>query len=140
MTQIEATEFNKEEAALFVQRNPGYVMNRQNLQIIGEYLERNGIDKVVSAITLEKAVKRLDSYGLLERRAPTPTPQPPAREVNLAIEQTPTTGPRIHTGIDRNGRPREYTDAEVERLTADEFRGVFQLNKPDTERMRAWGR
>jgi hypothetical protein len=143
MPQVEATVFNRDQFAIFCQRNPNYAeLSRHNLKVIEAYLERNGVDKIVSAVTLERAVKRLDSYGLLERpaQAPTPPPPPAAREVNLTIEPAQTETPRLHVGIDADGRECELTDAQVERMTAKEFRRAFKLHQPDLEAARAWNR
>jgi hypothetical protein len=145
MSQAEATEFNIKQAALFCRQNPNYPLSRNNLQVIEGYLQRNGIAEIVSAATLEKAVRRLDSYGLIERSAPIPIPpSPPPARVNLPAElvpigpATPTT--RRHVGEDADGREREFTDIEVERMSAREFKNAFRLTQPDLETARAWGR
>jgi hypothetical protein len=143
MTPQQATDFNDEQAALFVAQNPTYYACAENLKALNSYLSLNHINKIVSTVTLQHAYDRLRSFGLIqERPAPTPTPPtaPPVK-VNLSIDRTPApNGPRIHSGVGEDGRPRNYTDGEVERMSSREFRKFFQLNPPSLDTARAWGR
>ena len=140
MTQTDARAFNIEQCAIYCWRHPKFPATSSNLRIVGDYLERNGVSAIVSATTIERAVQRLTEFGLLEYPPP-PTPQPTADYAAPVIEPEPKLGPVIHVGVDpRTGRDMELTDREVERLTSDQFRQVFQLSKPDRTTALAWGR
>ncbi len=134
MTKKEAHEFNRKEAAIFQQRNPNLCpLTDATIDALQGYFDRNAI-KIVSALTIEAAYQRLRDYGLIEdRQAPVPGPQPVAKpqRVNLEIERPQTRpDPGKPIGIDPfTGEPREYSQWEVNRMTADQFKKVFALTR-----------
>lgn len=144
MTPKAAEEFNRSEAERFLNSRPEArrYWNKATFDALQRYFDLNGL-RLVSAVTLDAAFTRLREFGLLmESPTSTPPPQPPsAREVNLSIEPAQTDpSPRVHIGIDADGRECELTDAQVERMTAKEFRRTFMLHRPDVEAAKAWGR
>jgi len=129
MSAAEADGFNALHAARFVAANPWYFPTDKNLEVMAGYLQRHGI-VLASATQLELAARRLDEFGLLERRPVVePTPEPPY--VNLSIERPAEPTPKRREpemGYDlKTGEQRLYTPYEIDRLSADEYRRVFRL-------------
>jgi hypothetical protein len=140
LTEEAAAKFNKEQAAVYRSRNPS--LTGGALTVVGEYLERNGIN-IVSALTIESAVRRLESFGLLNRPAPAPTPEPPPRPyVNLSVTPLPEDDePRKHVGLDLlTGEERSYTNFQVEKMSASEFSRIFGLRRSPAADGREYGR
>lgn len=128
MTEFEAEIFNQQEAVRFIQENPEYYPCPENVQVLCDYLTRNGVDQIVSAETLAGAYKRLDQYGLLKHRPAQPQPAEPTHvELRIAPSESPRSREEL-IGFDlRTGEQREYSPYEVDRMSADEYRRVFRL-------------
>lgn len=126
MTAQQADAFNRASAAQFIREHPDYLPSEGNLKIIEGYLQRNGMDALVSARQLHLVYERLDAYRVLERR-PEPTPAP---VVNLSIERPPEPPkrPEPQIGFDlKTGQEREFSAFEVSRMSADEYKKTFRL-------------
>lgn len=126
-------EWHRQQGEEFKRRNPDYYPTDANFQTIVDYINRNapGI-KLVSALQLEQAYRRLHEYGLIEQRpAPKSPERPQPSRVNLNIERAPEpqpSGPEKFIGRDdATGLQREFTALEVERMTADQYRRAFKV-------------
>lgn len=122
----EAAAYNALEARQFLAANPWYHSTPGNLQLIAGYLDRHGI-VLVSATQLELVARRLDEFGLLERR-PEPTPAP---VVNLSIDRSSEPPkkpePEVYEGWDEQGQPRVYSAWEVNHMTGDQMKRRLRL-------------
>jgi len=130
MTEFEAFAFNEAEAQRFVQAHPAYYPCPENMNTILGYLQRNGIDQIVSAETLAGAYRRLSSVGgLVERPVLQPVHAAVLPEVIPARVESPAQPERM-IGYDlRTGQQREFTPYEVDRMGSDEYRRTFRIYK-----------
>jgi hypothetical protein len=130
-------DWHRKESAKFLQENPDYFPCEENLQAIKGYIDRNAPKiRLVSAIQLEGAFKRLREYGLLKQRPiPEPAPRPAPVKVNLTI--TPSVAPsgpasESRKGFDpETGLEREYTPREIDKMSADQFRRIFRIYRDE---------
>jgi hypothetical protein len=134
MEMAEAREYNREQAAIFVENNPSYYPCPANLEKITGYLSRNGI-QIASHLTLAKAFERLRDFGLLEER---PISEPEVKSAER-LSYTPTPAPRIEEiskpdrasmfiGIDPlTGMERSFSPKEVDSMTSAEYRKSFKV-------------
>lgn len=104
---------------------------RKNMRQLFNYLERNGV-QISSVEMFRRAARRLDSFGIFERRPPEP-PKPKREYVNLTVEPTPEPArPATYTGYDlETGLEREYTAREVDAMSSDTYRRVFRVFQRD---------
>ena len=131
MTDVQAAQFNKSEATKFIAGTPEYGAFRtdENLNIIGEYFERNGV-RIADAEMIRRAFFRLREYGLLASR-PVPDEQPAQVDAPPVEPLAPIpTGPKVFIGRDwETGRDREFTEVEVERMSSEQFARTFKVAK-----------
>jgi hypothetical protein len=129
MTQSQADSYNREQYRLFAANTPGWFYCEGNLQVIQDYLSRNGSSGIVSEKMLTAAFRRLDSFGLLEHR-PAPEPTRQSQSQTTVTERAPAQPKRRESeeGYDlRTGERRKYTPYEIDRMSADEFKRIFRL-------------
>lgn len=124
-----AKAFNVAQYKMFADRNPDYWPTPENFKVIGEYLDRQGIN-LASAANFEAAYRRCAEFELLQER-PAPEPEPVPEPVIVApIEEKPTE--ETYQGFDlETGEPRAYSRWEVEHLTADQFKRAMRITKAD---------
>ena len=131
LTAAEAERYNSEEVRIFRIQHPEANLSDGNVEQLAGYFERNGIS-LVSATALAAAYARLDSFGLLENRPITLTPQPvasPAPESQPQPVEVPAQpSVAVIQGRDlQTGRPREWTEWELHELSADDFRRAMSI-------------
>lgn len=128
MTPDEANAYNREQAAIFRQRNPQYLASAANLEALGGYFERNGI-RIASAETVQKAYERLDGLGLIEQGPlpiPVPISEPRQQPAKRAVPREEPKRPEGEMGIDPlTGLERFYTRREQAIMSSSEFRRRF---------------
>lgn len=129
MTQSQADSYNREQYRLFAANTPGWFYCEGNLQVIQDYLSRNGSSGIVSEKMLTAAFRRLDSFGLLEHRpAPQPARQPQTTIAEHAPQPAKRREPEVYEGIDvTTGEPRTYSKWEVDRMTGDQMKKCLRL-------------
>jgi len=115
----QAKRFNEEQARLFAESTPEFYPCQENAEAITGYCNRNGI-QVADAATYRNIFERLNSFGLMQP-APAPTQEPEIVEQPAPAQQTE------FEGVDESGRPKSYTRAEVERMSANEYKRFFRL-------------
>jgi len=112
-----------------------------NRKTLFSYMERNRA-QIFNCEMLRRAALRLQEYGLLEERPDGYERDPetggiiiPRQEptyVNLRVSYPPT--PPTYTGWDeQTGLEREFTQREVDRMSADQYRRVFRVKRSDME-------
>jgi hypothetical protein len=117
----EANEHNLRAGEAFMASNPDYYASPTNARLLTGYCLRNDVF-VCDAETYGNVYRHLDSLGLMEHQ---PAPQP---EPVTIIEQEPVPAKAAELmGFDDNGRPKAYTAAEVERMSADAYRRYFRI-------------
>lgn len=123
MSRADADAFNLREFTKFREQHPDVFWNHELLEHMGAYWEANGL-QIISATMLAALVERYKDAGLL----PDPPEQEPAPEQVPEPEPVQPAGPVTYTGIDwQTGREREFTQREVDRMSADEFRRAFRV-------------
>lgn len=130
--RAEVAAWNAEQARIFKATCPDYVrfQSAATFDALVGYLKRNANLVLVSAWQWQKAFERLKELGLIhESPVPAPEPKPAPRpvfvDVNHAIERS---GPETFTGRDwQTGKDREFTQREVDRMSADEFKRSFKV-------------
>lgn len=127
MSTADASRFNTEQVRVFAANNPDFYPSEGNREILFSYLLRNGI-QIANAETFQRAFQRLRDYGLLES-APAPEPIPePEPEPTPELEPAPNG----MQGFDlATGESRFYTDYEVNRMGAEQFRRAFRMTASD---------
>lgn len=96
----------------------------ENADAMLGYLQRNGCT-AASTEVFAAAFRRLKGLGLL-RAKPVPT-KPIIVDARTSQSQSPS-GPKTYTGRDyATGRQREFTEREVDRMSADEYRRTFAV-------------
>jgi hypothetical protein len=128
--------WQREQSALFKMQNPDYYTCPENEAVLVDYINRNltgdrahpGI-KLVSAKQLTGAYRRLSEFGLLkERPSPEPVAEPTPEPVTVYAQPAEPTG---QEGWDlKTGEKQFFTDYQIARMSADEFRKVFRLGQP----------
>jgi hypothetical protein len=125
MSFEQASRFNAESAARFVENTPAYYPSEANQQVLVDYLWNHNA-QIANEATFKAAFERLNSYGLLEDwPAPDPDPEPdpePAPEPIIPPSQ------RRHRGFDLStGEEKLFTEHEVNRMSADELKANFRI-------------
>ena len=129
MSQADADNFNRTEAAKYAESNPSFFPSRANREALGGYFDRNGI-AIVSSATLAAAVRRLSEYGLLESRpAPAPPALPQQPYINLSIEPEPDAEPDGLGWDIETGEPRVYSPLQIERMSSETYRRAFHVRR-----------
>jgi hypothetical protein len=127
MTTAQASEQNAAAAFEFVESNPSYFASDANHERLCGYLFENGCN-IATKGDFENAYTRLSEYGLLEDW---PAPEPEYEEPEPLIEEIqpePQPVTRLYDGWSlQDGTPRQYTEWEVQQLTADDFRRVMRI-------------
>ncbi len=122
--------WQKVQGEAFKAANPDYWPTPENEAVLVGYIERNhpGI-KLVSARQLTEAYRRLSEFGLLqERSAPEHILEPTPEPVTVYAQPAEPTG---QEGWDlKTGEKQFFTDYQIARMSADEFRKVFRLGQP----------
>jgi len=134
MSTAEATLYNKTQADIFRRENPAYFACDANFEAITDHLSLHHI-QIVSAKTWGATFRLLDSLGLMLhapiaeppvafQRVPVPVGAPAAPVVPM-ISKSETI-----LGIDPvSGVVREYTKTEIDRLSSDQYRRAFRLDR-----------
>lgn len=132
----EIEQWHKAEMRKFINANPEYHPCPENVDAILAYIDRQvpGGLKLLSAVQIERAYKRLNEFGLLKQR-PAPAPKPaPAPRVNLSSAPEPPKATTLkddgsEMGWDwTTGQPLTLTRRQVERLSATEYREFKKLD------------
>lgn len=133
--QIDA--WHAAQSTQFLADNPSYFPCKENEAVIIAYIERNAPGlKLLSAVQLTAAYKRLKEFGLLkEKPAPVVQPTPQPARVNLAIErEQPKEDPNVEHGWDwTTGQPMTLTARQVLLLSAEDYRRFKKLDKAALE-------
>jgi hypothetical protein len=120
MTAKAAHEFNTVEITKYRAEHPEVFWSPEIVDLIGAYLDYNGL-KVVTASMIDNVVSRLGSVGLIPDRPLEPEP------IEESSEPEQTREREKHVGIDlATGEEREFSDFEINRMSADDFRKVFR--------------
>lgn len=120
--------------AEFLKANPDYYRCDENASAVADYLERNAPGlRLISAVQLTAAYKRLDEFGLLQQRPTTQSQEiEQPRRVNLSF------APKSYKGVARRaatfrgrdyvtGREREFTEREIARMSSAEYARAFPV-------------
>jgi hypothetical protein len=127
MSKADAEEHNLENARAFVVSTPGYFQSEANSQALQAYFAINRIG-IYDASMLAKAYERLRSVGLIEDA---PAYQPAAyyridddEEDDIAtVQAQPSRYDKVINGFDvATGEPRLYSEHELDRLSASEYK------------------
>jgi len=104
----------------FISAHPEYYVCPENGEIITDYFRRNECF-ILTAPMIEAAYVKLRDAGLIVER---PAPSEP---VVVEAEQPAPQRTKL-IGIDQsNGEEREFSDWEVNNMSADEYRRTFKL-------------
>jgi hypothetical protein len=124
MDQSQAYKFEEKQVAIFIKQTPEYFPCRKNADAIRDYLIAQGAE-IANIELLRLAFKRLSALGLLEQRpAPAPTPAPITRKP----EPKPAEPQDEFIGFDlQTGERRKFSQFEVDRMSAQEFKRVFRI-------------
>lgn len=128
MTEFERDVFTERESAAFLADNPDYLPTPANGQAMSNYLSRNDAARfgVLTSATLTAAYRRLDKYGLLERR-PKQEPTPHSIHGDAHAQAGPLL-PVTFEGWDiTTGEPRTYSEREVNRMSSNEMKRALRL-------------
>jgi len=123
-------KWQRDQAAIFRERHPDYWPSPGNEQVLVQYINLNGGPglRLVSALQLSRAFIRLREFGLLQERPEEPAPEPQTEPERGSAPSPETPGPELAEGVDPStGLPRKFTTREIDKMTADEYRRVFQL-------------
>jgi hypothetical protein len=124
MTEQQAADFNRDHAKAYRESHPEIYWSDALLDLLSRYFQKEHL-KLITAEMLERLVERLAAVGLLPERPIEPEPDPVIEEEPVAVAQ-----PERHVGIDPlTGEQREYTEREVARMTAEEFRRAFRITR-----------
>lgn len=145
-SEEELAAFNRAETKAFRDATAEWHPTSNNVSTLIAYYTNRGIN-VIDRTMLKSAYLLLKKSGLLDEPEPEPTPAPVAAPVAEAQEENFDNIPRlpldfrspvawkrdtqeIHKGIDlTTGQPREYTQFEVDRMSAEEFARCFVVRK-----------
>jgi hypothetical protein len=147
----EIAAFNKAEARAFYEEYTprGWYGSPANVELLIRYFTNRGIP-IVDRRMYRAAYLSLRTDGLLEEPAPAPEPVPtlvpePLEDLEdlprlPAWHQEPIAHrrevPQTQKGVDpATGKPREYTQVEVDRMDADTFKKVFSVATPALTRV-----
>jgi len=132
MPKAEAEAYTAEQAAKFAASSEyGPYRSLETADAILSYLRRNGVF-IADVETIRTAFIRLRDLGLLKAKL-APAPQPKTaqpRQVNLTIEPAKVPAkpePVMFDGWDEDGNPRQYSEREVARWSADEMKRRLRL-------------
>jgi hypothetical protein len=117
----QAAAFNEREAVRFAENTPEYYACPDNADLMSSFCSRHGIG-VADAETWGNVFRHLDGLGLMQHR-PAPQSEP---VIDQQPEPTPARAKEL-MGVDESGRPKAYTPAEVDRMSADEYKRFFRL-------------
>src|SRR5258708_22007730 len=127
MSRDEAREFNAAEARKFKENTPEFYNSQANIKSICDYVLAQGVN-IADEATFRAAFERLQYLGLLEER---PEPEPlPAAEARPEVDPAELERQRreaYHTKVLTVYGGREYTQYDIDRLSADEFKRVMGL-------------
>ncbi|MDP9038405.1 MAG: hypothetical protein M3O02_03900 [Acidobacteriota bacterium] len=125
MPKAKAESLNLASVNEFVAQTSDFKPYRtpHNADAILAYLDRNGV-RIYDVATVKAAFIRLRDLGILQ---PAATPEPPKRSPAPPSRRAAET-PQTYRGRDYlTGVEREFTQREVDRMSAAEFRKVFQV-------------
>jgi hypothetical protein len=126
-----AAAVNVDNFVEFVRKTPWYWNIPENGTILTQYLLRNGVE-IASPEMYRRAALRLREYHLLKERPPAPEPEPPQERPFVNLRVSPSAEPPTYTGWDdATGEEREFTQREVDRMSADEYRRTFRVKRSD---------
>jgi hypothetical protein len=122
MTHKQADEFNRREFRKYREAHPDLFLNDELLDRLGKYFALDGLE-LITASMIESIIEHYRDAGLLPER-PEPVDEP---ELTISMEPiAPPSGPIMHKGIDPDtGLEREYSEREVNRMSADAYRKRF---------------
>ncbi len=136
LTREEAQKYNAKQIQEVQLYRPDIRLSDETVSdALGAYFERNGI-RLWSAKAIASAFDRLTEYGIIPKpqaRANGPTPvvasQPSPEEIEQPVAEAQpaeeTFAVRTFVGRDAQGRPREFTEYEVSRMSPAEYRWAF---------------
>jgi hypothetical protein len=123
MTVKQALKFNEAESRRFVEDTPSYFRSDRNSKTITDYLWNQGI-RIPDYEAYKLAYERCRYLGLLDER-PEPAPEPVTVE---PIETEPKHNDALTAGFDLvTGTPREYTQAEIWKMSSSDMKKAFKL-------------
>jgi hypothetical protein len=105
----------------FVATHPEYFICSENTEAFVRYFQVNRL-QILTLEMYEAAYQRLNSLGVLKQR--------PAREPEPETVEQPAPAPvqpEELIGVDESGREKAYTRAEVDRMSAEEYKRFFRL-------------
>ena len=142
MSIEEANAFNGCEAREFMKENPEYYPSEENRATLLDYFTNRGIN-IIDRKMLKSAFISLRRDGLFDEPEPVPVPVP--KPAPVAQEESFDNLPRLplghtvptaykrqtqekHRGIDPDtGKQRDYTQLEVDRMSADQYKKIFTI-------------
>lgn len=127
MPILQAKEFTRQQAEIFVANTPEYFPSRENFAAISKYLNENGL-VIPNAECFRRAWLRLRELGMIQERPA------PAQELPLQPEAEPTPEEIRQKRCDDYYNKvvvtdpvtrKSYTEAELDRLSADEYKKLM---------------
>jgi hypothetical protein len=123
MTKTQANNFARSEAEQFVAETPDYFPCPHNVKAINEFLEAQDV-QIPNREVIKLAWERLRTFGFIKER-PEPAPEPVTVE---PIETEPKQDDGLTAGFDLvTGTPREYTQAEIWKMSSSDMKKAFKL-------------
>jgi hypothetical protein len=125
MTVAQALKFNEAESKRFVENHPEYYRCDKNSKIISDYLWSQGV-QIPDFEAYEIAFERCRCLGILSER-PEPVVEAPVEQPEeIEPEQKQDDG--LTAGFDLvTGTPREYTQAEIWKMSSSDMKKAFKL-------------
>ena len=117
-TLEEANEHNLRTAREFMERTPSFYQSQYNAELITDFAVRNDL-LVLDAETYSNIYRHLLALDLLEHES-SPQPEP-------LIEQPEPVQQMETEGVDDSGRVKLYSKAEIDRMSADEYRRFMRI-------------
>lgn len=129
MSIKEASEFNSSEGAKFKANTPEFYPSNKNIRTLLDYLLQQNV-YIADEATFRAAFERLRSLGLLEER---PTEPEPVTVMQSETQQSDPDAERERKRQEYFTKPvvnyagKDYSQADLDRLSADEYRRVVGL-------------
>jgi hypothetical protein len=128
-----AMKCNAAEYESFLANNPWFWHDPEQFnmgQLFAYFARQRGTIEIFSAEMYLRAARRLAQYGILKERPPEP-PKPEPVEVNFDIDRSAEPPAPIIGWDEQTGLEREFTQREVDRLSADQYRRIFRVKRSD---------
>jgi hypothetical protein len=124
MTKTQANNFARSEAEQFVAETPDYFPCPHNVKAINEFLTALGV-QIPNREIIKMAWERLRTFGFIKERTES---EPVTIQQPEPIEPEPKQNDALTAGFDLvTGTPREYTQAEIWKMSSSDMKKAFKL-------------